>query len=194
MPPKPKVTRDDIVAAAFELVRKQGHEQLNTRKLASELGCSTQPLLYWFDSMEDIRRETYAAADGFHTAFLMEGIGQADDPLLALGINYVRFGYEEPRLFRFLFQTDGLGAQDIGALLDGPDLGQMIGLVAQEVGISESDARTVFLSLVIAAHGYASLLANNAISFDGQIVSMALTSANMGAIAQLEEKDHEAAR
>ena len=194
MPPKPKVTRDDIVAAAFELVRKQGHEQLNTRKLASELGCSTQPLLYWFDSMEDIRRETYAAADGFHTAFLMEGIGQADDPLLALGINYVRFGYEEPRLFRFLFQTDGLGAQDIGALLDGPDLGQMIRLVAQEVGISESDARTVFLSLFIAAHGYASLLANNAISFDEQIVSMALTSAYMGAIAQLEEEEHEAAR
>ena len=194
MPPKPKVTRDDIVAAAFELVRKQGHEQLNTRKLASELGCSTQPLLYWFDSMEDIRRETYAAADGFHTAFIMEGLEQADDPLLALGINYVRFGFEEPNLFRFLFQTDGLGAQDIGALLDGPDLGQMIGIVAQEVGIAQSDARAVFLSLFIAAHGYASLLANNAISFDEQIVSMALTSAYMGAIAQLEEEGHEAAR
>ena len=106
----------------------------------------------------------------------------------------MRFGYEEPRLFRFLFQTDGLGAQDIGALLDGPDLGQIIGLVAQEVGISESDARTVFLSLFIAAHGYASLLANNAISFDEEIVSMALTSAYMGAIAQLEEEEHEAAR
>ena len=194
MPPKPKVTRDDIVSAAFELVRTQGHENLNTRKLASALGCSTQPLLYWFASMEEIRRETYAAADGFHTGFIMEGIEHADDPLLALGVNYVRFGYEEPHLFRFLFQTDGLGAQDIGALLDGPDLGQIIGLVAQEVGISESDARTVFLSLFIAAHGYASLLANNAISFDEQIVSMALTSAYMGAIAQLEEKDHETAR
>ena len=194
MPPKPKVTRDDIVSAAFELVRTQGHENLNTRTLASALGCSTQPLLYWFASMEEIRRETYAAADGFHTGFIMEGIEHADDPLLALGINYVRFGYEEPHLFRFLFQTDGLGAQDIGALLDGPDLGQIIGLVAQEVGISESDARTVFLSLFIAAHGYASLLANNAISFDEQIVSMALTSAYMGAIAQLEEEEHETAR
>ena len=194
MPPKPKVTRDGIIATAFELVRTHGHEQLNTRKLASELGCSTQPLLYRFDSMEEIRRETYAAADGFHTGFILEGIGHADDPLLALGINYVRFGYEEPRLFRFLFQTDGLGAQDIGALLDSPDLGQMIGLVAQEVGISEFDARTVFLSLSIAAHGYASLLANNAISFDEQIVSTVLASAYMGAIAQLEEKDHETAR
>ena len=194
MPPKPKVTRDDIVSTAFALVREQGHENLNTRTLASALGCSTQPLLYWFESMEEIRRETYAAADGFHTGFIMEGIEQAEDPLLALGINYVRFGYEEPRLFRFLFQTDGLGAQDIEALLDGPDLGQMIGLIAQETGILEPDARTVFLSLFIAAHGYASLLANNAISFDEQIVSTALTSAYMGAIAQLEEKDHETAR
>ena len=74
MPPKPKVTRDDIVSAAFELVRTLGHEQLNTRKLASALGCSTQPLLYWFASMEEIRRETYVAADGFHTGFIMEGI------------------------------------------------------------------------------------------------------------------------
>ena len=194
MPPKPKVTRDDIVQAAFELIRSQGHEALNARNLAEALGCSTQPLLYWFESMEEIRRETYIAADGFHTGFIMEGIEHADDPLLALGVNYVRFGYEEPHLFRFLFQTDGLGAQDIGALLDSPDLGQMIGLVAQEVGISESDARTVFLSLFIAAHGYASLLANNAISFDEEIVSMALTSAYMGAIAQLEEEEHEAAR
>lgn len=194
MPPKPKVTRDDIVSAAFALVREQGHENLNTRSLSSALGCSTQPLLYWFESMEEIRRQTYIAADGFHTGFIMEGIEHADDPLLALGVNYVRFGYEEPNLFRFLFQTDGLGAQDIEALLNSPDLGQMIGLIAQETGISESDARTVFLSLFIAAHGYASLLANNAISFDEQIVSMALTSAYMGAIAQLEERDHETDR
>ena len=194
MPAKPKVTRDDIVQAAFELIRSQGHEALNARNLAEALGCSTQPLLYWFASMDEIRRETYRAADAFHTGFITGGIEHADDPLLALGINYVRFGYEEPRLFRFLFQTDGLGAQDIEALLNSPDLGQMIGLIARETGISESDARTVFLSLFIAAHGYASLLANNAISFDEQIVSMALTSAYTGAIAQLEERDHETAR
>ena len=189
MPAKPKVTRDDIVQAAFELIRTQGHEALNARTLAEALGCSTQPLLYWFASMDEIRRETYRAADAFHTGFITGGIEQADDPLLALGINYVRFGHEEPHLFRFLFQTDGLGAQDVGALFDNPDLGPMFGLVAQEAGISEDDARTVFLSLFIAAHGYASLLAYNAISFDEELVSMALTSAYMGAIAQLGEKE-----
>ena len=194
MPAKPKVTRSDIVQAALALIREQGHGELNARMLAERLGCSTQPLLYWFASMDEIRREAYAAADTLHTGFIMDGLEQADDPLLALGINYVRFGHEEPHLFRFLFQTDGLGAQDVEALFENPDLGPMLGLVAQEAGISEDDARSVFLSLFIAAHGYASLLANNAISFDEELVSMALTSAYVGAIAQLGEKNHETAR
>ena len=74
MPAKPKVTRDGIVKAAFELIRTQGHEALNARTLAEALGCSTQPLLYWFASMDEIRRETYRAADAFHTGFITDGI------------------------------------------------------------------------------------------------------------------------
>ena len=185
MPPKPKVTRDDIVSAAFALVREQGHEQLNTRKLASALGCSTQPLLYQFESMDQIRQATYRAADEFHTGSLMQGLDKADDPLMALGLNYVRFAHEEPRLFRFLFQTDGLGAHDLAALLDNPDLAEMIALVGNAAGIFEDDARTMFLSLFISAHGFASLLANNAIDYDERLVSTVLVSAYNGAIAQL---------
>lgn len=194
MPARAKVTRNDIVEAALRLVRTQGHEALNARTLAGELGCSTQPLLYHFGSMDQIRREAWHAADGLHTAALLSGLEQAGDPLLALGLNYVRFGHEEPRLFRFLFQTDGLGVQDVGALLDSPDLSQMMALVSQEAGICAEDARTVFLSLFVVAHGYASLLANNAISFDETLVTTALTSAYLGAVAQLGERDHEAAR
>ena len=185
MPPKARFTRDDIVAAAFGLVRERGHECLNARLLAEALGCSTQPLLYQFESMDQIRRETYRVADEFHTGFLMTGLDQAEDPLMALGLNYVHFGHDEPHLFRFLFQTNGLGAQDVEALLDNPALSPMIGLVADAVGVSERDARAVFLSLFVSAHGYASLLANNAIAFDEKLVSMALTSAYLGAVAQL---------
>ena len=185
MPPKARFTRDDIVAAAFGLVRERGHECLNARLLAEALGCSTQPLLYQFESMDQIRRETYRVADEFHTGFLMTGLDQAEDPLMALGLNYVRFAHEEPRLFRFLFQTDGLGAHDLAALLDNPDLAEMIALVGNAAGISEDDARTMFLSLFISAHGFASLLANNAIDYDERLVSTVLVSAYNGAIAQL---------
>ena len=187
MPPKPKVTREQIVDAAVALVQEQGHENLNTRTLAAALGCSTQPLLYWFESMDDIRCEAYRAADEFHSANIMDGLERADNPLLALGLNYVRFGHEEPRLFRFLFQTDGLGGQDMAVLLEEPALTPLFALVAGEAGIEQEAARTVFLSLFIAAHGYASLLANNSLDYDEALVSMALTSAYLGAIDQLRE-------
>ena len=185
MPPKARFTRDDIIAAALALVRERGHECLNARLLAKALGCSTQPLLYQFESMEQIRQATYRAADELHTGFLMQGLDQAEDPLMALGLNYVRFAREEPRLFRFLFQTNGLGAQDLASLVDNPDLVAMIALVGNAAGIPEDDARTMFLSLFISAHGFASLLANNAIDYDERLVSTVLVSAYNGAIAQL---------
>ena len=52
MPPKAKVTRDMILEAAFALVRQEGHSALNARALARKLGCSTQPILYNFATME----------------------------------------------------------------------------------------------------------------------------------------------
>ena len=43
MPPKVKVTKEEIILCALELVRKKGAEGLNARELAAEMGFSTQP-------------------------------------------------------------------------------------------------------------------------------------------------------
>ena len=56
MPPKAKITRDIILDGAFELIRTQGEENLNARTLSQALHCSTQPVLYHFDTMDQIRR------------------------------------------------------------------------------------------------------------------------------------------
>ena len=44
MPPKVKVSKEDINTAAVEMVRESGAEALNARALAAKLGCSTQPI------------------------------------------------------------------------------------------------------------------------------------------------------
>ena len=187
------LTREMILDAALALVREHGHGALTARRLAAVLGCSTQPILYQFDGVAQIADEVYRRSDALHTAYLTDGLESEPDPLLALGLRYIRFGAEEKHLFRFLFQSgrfDGRTPEELTADGTGP----LVAIVAAEAGLPEADARAVFQGLFVAVHGYASLLANNAISFDGQIVSMALTSAYMGAIAQLEEKDHETAR
>ena len=51
MPPKPKVSRDDIAVTALGLVRSEGVAALNARRLATALGCSTQPIFSNFASV-----------------------------------------------------------------------------------------------------------------------------------------------
>ena len=43
MPPRPKVTREQIVNGALALVRRGGEAALTAKALAAELACSTQP-------------------------------------------------------------------------------------------------------------------------------------------------------
>lgn len=180
-----RTTKDAIVAAAVELVRERGHECLNARALATSLGCSTQPVLYHFATMDEVRESAYLAIDGLHTAYLMAGLESATDPLLRLGINYVRFAHEEPQLFRFLFQTNAFGGQDLTALVAAPEVGELVGVVAQEADMDVTQARKVFLAIFVAAHGYASLLANNALEYDEAQVSDVLMAAYAGA-SQME--------
>ena len=57
MPPKVKVTREEIIAAALELLRQKGMEAVNARAVASVLGCSTQPIFSNYSSMAALQQE-----------------------------------------------------------------------------------------------------------------------------------------
>ena len=73
MPPKVKVSKEDIKTAAVEMVRESGAEALNARALAAKLGCSTQPIFSNFSSMEEIRGEVIRLADGLYQSYKKRG-------------------------------------------------------------------------------------------------------------------------
>ena len=166
MPPKVRVTKKMILDTAFDIIRKEGHENLNARRIAGRLGCSTQPVLYNFKTVDELREEVYRTADEYHTGYIMPDEGSGRDPLLALGLNYIRFGYEERHLFRFLFQTNQFGGMNMDALINDPQLSAVIGIMAENMKCGQAEARETFLLFFAAVHGYASLLANNAMEYD----------------------------
>ena len=104
MPPKSRISKDMIVNAATEVIRESGFESVNARTVAQKLNCSTQPVMYHFQTMEDIKRAAYSHVDRLHTDYLMT-FSDEKDPLLEIGLNYIRFAIREPNLFRFLFQS-----------------------------------------------------------------------------------------
>ena len=191
MPPKVRVTKKMILDAAFDIVRKEGHESLNARRIAECLGCSTQPVLYNFKSVDEIREETYRIADEYHTGYIMPGEKTNTDPLLFLGLNYIRFGYEEKHLFRFLFQTNQFGGMDMNTLMNNPELAAIIGIVAKSIDCNETDARELFLTFFVVAHGYASLMANNTMEYDEKQSEKILKTVFCGMLSSLKGQQND---
>ena len=55
MPPKVKITKEMIIDAAFEIARSEGAENINARTVSKKLGCSTQPVMYHFKTIEELK-------------------------------------------------------------------------------------------------------------------------------------------
>ena len=70
MPPKVKISKEDILQTAIELVRKGGEEAVNARAIAGALNCSTQPIFSNFASMEELQGGVLAYAHGIYLSFL----------------------------------------------------------------------------------------------------------------------------
>lgn len=149
MPPKVKITKEMIIESSFQIIREEGYESLNARRIAETLGCSTQLVLYHFKTMDEIREEVYQIADNYHTRYIMPEEQSATNPLLKLGLNSIRFGYEESNLFCFLFQSNKFGGLDVNSLMKSPELSAIIEIVAGAVNCSASEARELFLTFLL---------------------------------------------
>lgn len=191
MPPKARITEEMIVAAAFEIARTEGAEGINVRSVAKRLDCSTQPVLYCFSTMDELRKAAYARADSFHTEYITNIPKNSNDPMHEIGLNYVRFAAEEKPLFRFLFQSDGFPKNNLMELIEDEGLAPVLTALKQSTGVDGKRAREIFLSVFLTAHGYASLLANNSMNYDEKTVDVLLKKAMAGAVYSYREGHYE---
>lgn len=189
--PKQKITGDMIIDAAFEITRNAGIEGVNARSIAQKLGCSTQPILYHFAKIDDIKRAVYAKADSFHTDFLLQSREPAEDFMLGIGLNYIRFAIAEPHLFHFLFQSGYAAENSLLEMIDSPMLAPVLSAMQQTLGCGAQQTKDIFVTIALFAHGYASIIANNSLAYDEALVSAHLERAYYGAILAAQEEKHE---
>lgn len=190
MPPKTKITRAMVLDAAWEIARAQGAQEINARAVAARLGCSTQPVMYHFATIEALRQAVYEKADQYHTQWLLrESPGQ--DPLLSLGLNYIRFAMYEPQLFRFLFQSGRMAQHSLPEMIGDEGMTPLLDVLCASAGVSRAQAKEIFLTLALFTHGYASLFANNSLAWDENAVAAHLERALRGALlaAGVEEEN-----
>ena len=146
MPAKAKVTKEMIVDAAFAIAREAGVENINARTVSERLHCSTQPVMYHFATMEELKRTVYAKADIYHSEYLMNMKKPPKGAALGIGMNYIRFAIEEPYLFRFLFQSDYFSGKTLLELIDAEELTPVLSAMQKSLGIGMEQTKKVFLT------------------------------------------------
>ena len=182
MPPQVKITKDMILDAALCIVREEGHEHLSARRVSEVLRCSTQPVMYQFPELAKLRELVYQKADQYHTAYLFSAEG-----LLGIGLKYVQFAAEEPNLFRLLFQSGHFDGASLTDMVAAPEVAAIVQTASLELGLVKEDALSAFEALFVAVHGYASLIANNAMKYDPATIEKTLTAIAEGLLKEESE-------
>lgn len=188
MPPKAKITKDMIIDAAFEVAREAGAENINVRTVAKKLNCSTQPVMYHFATIEELKKAVYAKVDRYHAEYLMNIQKPQEGVMLGIGLNYIRFAISEPHLFCFLFQSGFAVENSLLEMIDSEELEPVISAMQGALGMSMEQTKEVFLTIALFAHGYASIIANNSLEYDEELVIAHLERAYKGAVLAAQEE------
>lgn len=178
MPPKFKFTREQMIAAALEVTRKNGIAGLTARGLAAELGCSAKPIFGLFQNMEEVQNEVIAAANAVYQSYIQRGMKSSKyPPYKASGMEYIRFAREEKELFKLLFMRDRTGEK---IKENREEVRPILNIIMKNLGLNEDEALRFHLELWLYVHGIATMTATNYLEWDMEFIDKALTDAYEG--------------
>lgn len=182
MPPKPKITKEMVIDAAFEIARETGAENINARTVAKKLSCSTQPVMYHFSTIEALKKAAYDKSNAYHTQYLLSSPNPQESMMLCIGLNYIRFAMEEPHLFRFLFQSGFAAENSLLEMINSQELTPILSVMQGAMKLNMQQTKEVFLTLALFVHGYASILAGNSLEYDEELIKLHLQRVYTGAV------------
>ena len=156
MPPTVRFTRDAVLHAACQLMRREGMEALNARAIAKELGGSTQPIFRLFTNMEDLHRELILYVARQFQAHAEADMAQSDSPYIQLCTTYLLYGRDEPELFKLLFMRDRVSE---GQYSDQTNFDLVFNIIKKETPLDDETALRFFARTWLFIHGLAVCIA-----------------------------------
>lgn len=186
MPPKVKITKEDIISAAIEIVRTSGAEAINARNIAAALECSTQPVFSNFASMDELRLAVVERADVLCSQYMEREVASGKYPVYkANGMAYIRFAKEEKELFRLLYMRDR--SKEIVSE-DTEMMHHMEQMINENTGLEGDDAKLFHLEMWAYVHGIATMQATGFQDLEWEFISKLITDAYQGLKKQHEKE------
>ena len=189
MAPKFKFTKEEVLTVTIDFIRKNGIEALTARELAKKLESSTKVIFSLFSNMKNLEDEAKFAAENIFSEKVNLAL-KDDSPFKRLGVEYILFSKNEPKLFQWLFMKKGI---EVGSFKDflpmrDYEYRSVIESIDEEYKISIENAKKFYEHLFIYSHGIATLTVTGIHNFTPTEIIEYMTEVTKSLIVQYSKE------
>lgn len=188
MPPKARFSKEEIVNVALDIVRHDGFHALTARALGTKLNSSARPIFTVFQSMEEVQEAVEQAAREVYNQYVQKALTK-DLPFKAVGISYIQFAIEEPKLFQILYMSEVAPKSKAEVIMYKDDNHEDICQSIKDMyGLSQEDAWHLYEQLWIYSHGIAVLCAMKVCTFEQSEIENNLTEVFVSLLMNIKRR------
>ncbi len=170
---KETVTKTILLDAAFEMLSREGIEQVTARKLAAQANCSTQPIFRIYENMEQLYADLFSKACDFFQEYYASFTKTTVVPFVTLGHVYITFAQKYPNVFKFVFLNKNRYGKSLYDIING-ESGNVQKEIQSATSQGTSNASELFTKMWMLIQGAAcmSLTGDYDLSEDDTVVML----------------------
>lgn len=160
MPRSVQITKEKILAAAIDILIRDGYYAVNIKSIAKELKCSTQPIAWQYGNMGNMREALTQEAVIYANQKMMPTSTNCIEAFWQIGYAYINLAFDTPNLFRFVYMGESKNycRGGFNSILTDKGNAALIDKLYQYLNISREQADMLFQRMLVYTHGIVSLV------------------------------------
>lgn len=173
MPPKQKITKEELLECAARIAEENGILAVTSRSVAKEAGCSIQPVFSQFPTMVILRQETfdYVCKKSVEEVLMFE---KYPDYFARTSKWVIDLARKKPNLFRLIYLSGGFhGNQLLDVMMDYENNRDMLLKMTQLYELDFEVCRDILMRSFLLLIGVGTMICENRMDFsDEQVMAM----------------------
>ncbi len=168
MPPKQKITKEDLLEHAFKIAEEKGIDAVTSRSVAKSAGCSIQPVFSHFPTMEELRQATF---DYACNKFVQEILAFEKLPdFLPRTTKWVLdLARNKPNLYHMLYLSNSFkGNTLLDVMMNFESNKKMIAKMTELYGLEEDACKDILLRSCLFLMGIGTMICVNHMDFSDE--------------------------
>ena len=183
---KTQITKERITEIAFIMTAENGIDSVSSTTLAKRLNCSTQPIFWVFDTMNDLRQAIFEQALKLYNEYMATNIPLSKyNKSDAIGLTCIQFAKAYPNIYKLIFMTEQKENNISKTDIDG-NRNPITCAIKEVYCVTDEIAKKIIERMWVFTHGIATLLVTKTADFNNEQINEMFTDVNMGLLKQYQ--------